>query len=258
MSPWRRRPLLPHRARVVLAFTCGSLAFVLALGALAEPPEAAQEPAPRTPIAEGRVLYDLGCASCHGVDARGLRGVAPSLRGVGAAAADFYVRTGRMPMEDPEDQPRRKESPYSERQIDALVAYVASFGGPPVPEVDPAAGSLREGFELFAEHCAGCHQVVAQGGLTTRGWVPDLQGVTAVDVAEAMEIGPYLMPRFGELFSDDEVDSIARYVLSTRDPEDVGGWGLGHIGPIPEGMVAWLLAGAALILAIRLIGERTR
>jgi len=45
-------------------------------------------------------------------------------------------------------------------------------------------------------------------------------------------------------------------VLSTRHPPDRGGWGIGNIGPIPEGMVAWLLAGAALLIIARLLGER--
>jgi ubiquinol-cytochrome c reductase cytochrome c subunit len=65
------------------------------------------------------------------------------------------------------------------------------------------------------------------------------------------------MPQFDEQqISDAELDSIVRYVLSTRSPDDRGGWGIGHIGPIPEGMIAWLLAGATLVLVARLIGER--
>ena len=31
---------------------------------------------------------------------------------------------------------------------------------------------------------------------------------------------------------------------------------MGRIGPIPEGMVAWLLAGVALLIIARLLGER--
>jgi ubiquinol-cytochrome c reductase cytochrome c subunit len=78
-----------------------------------------------------------------------------------------------------------------------------------------------------------------------------------VDVAEAVQIGPYVMPSFQGELDQHEIDSIARYVEWTKDPQDEGGWGIGHIGPIPEGMVAWLLAGGLLILVIRLIGERT-
>jgi ubiquinol-cytochrome c reductase cytochrome c subunit len=65
------------------------------------------------------------------------------------------------------------------------------------------------------------------------------------------------MPRFSERQIDQgTLDSIVRYVRSTRHPDNRGGWGIGNIGPIPEGMVAWLLAGAVLLLVARLIGER--
>jgi len=258
--------------RVWAALLCGVLAGTLLLGQLASRPApvAAQDGGggregvpgvtsalPRAALlAEGRRLFAAGCSSCHGDDARGIAGAGPSLRGAGAAAADFYLRTGRMPLDAPDDEPRRKESPYSERQIDALVAYVGSFGGPPVPAVRTSRGSLALGFRLFQENCAGCHQVVARGGITTGAWIPGLQQASPVDVAEALAIGPYVMPRFTRL-TPVEVAALARYVTWTRQPDDPGGWGIGHIGPVPEGMVAWLLAGAALILTIRLIGERT-
>ncbi len=266
MSPRRRRPLLPRRARVVLAIACGSLAFTLALGGLVGPTGAAQQPPSTTTsatagggalVAEGRRLFQDTCSSCHGANAQGIPGVAPSLHGVGALAADFYLRTGRMPLRDPHQEPVRKESFYSRGQIAALIAYVASFGGPAIPPVHPAAGDLALGFRLFGENCMACHQVVARGGLTTGAWVPDLQQAQPIDVAEAVQIGPYVMPRFTGQLTQHDVDSLARYVLYTHHPDDAGGWGIGHIGPIPEGMVTWLLAGAALLLTIRLIGERT-
>jgi ubiquinol-cytochrome c reductase cytochrome c subunit len=66
------------------------------------------------------------------------------------------------------------------------------------------------------------------------------------------------MPPFSERQLDQaDLNSVARYVEYAKEPEDRGGWGIGHLGPIPEGMVAWLLGGVALVLTIRLIGERT-
>jgi ubiquinol-cytochrome c reductase cytochrome c subunit len=65
------------------------------------------------------------------------------------------------------------------------------------------------------------------------------------------------MPRFSKAQLDQaDLDSIARYVQLTQDPDDAGGFGIGHIGPVPEGLVAWLAAIAALLLIARLIGER--
>jgi ubiquinol-cytochrome c reductase cytochrome c subunit len=257
LSPPRGAPILPRPVRVGLALVLAAGAIAAAAGAdaPAQPAAGAARQDPRL-VAQGQRLFAEGCSSCHGPDARGIRGVAPSLHGVGAASADFYLRTGRMPLDDPKDEPVRGDPAYPRAQIDALVAYVASFGGPPIPKVDAAAGRISEGLELFTEHCAGCHQVVGQGGIVTRGVVPELQDSKPVDVAEAIEVGPYVMPHFRDL-TRDEVSSLARYATYTGHPEDRGGWGIGHIGPIPEGMVAWLLAGAALLLVIRLIGERT-
>jgi ubiquinol-cytochrome c reductase cytochrome c subunit len=210
----------------------------------------------RAPGSAGRRLFVQGCSSCHGFDAEGIEGSGPSLAGVGEAAADFYLRTGRMPLNDPGEEPVRGPSPYTDAQVRALTQYVGSLGGPPVPAVHAESGDLAEGQKLFAEHCAGCHQILGQGGMLPGAVVPDLESVKPVDVAEAVRIGPYVMPSFNHL-SRSEVDDLARYVSYTHEPEDHGGWGIGHIGPIPEGMVAWLLAGVALLFTIRLIGERT-
>ncbi len=210
----------------------------------------------------GRALFLTGCSSCHGLDARGIAGRGPSLYGVGAAAADFYLSTGRMPLADPRDEPTRAHSQYSRAEIAGLVAYVASLGGgPPIPRVDPAAGRIAAGMEAFAENCAGCHEIGGAGGIVTGSIAPALNhpDVTPTEIAEAIRVGPYVMPVFGpRQISDAGVDDIARYVISTRRPADRGGWGIGHIGPIPEGMVAWFLGAASLVLVARLIGERNR
>lgn len=212
---------------------------------------------PKALVDRGRFLYSESCSSCHGQDARGIPGRAPSLRGVGERSAHFYLRTGRMPLEDPGDIPRRTQSPFSADEIRALVAYIGTFGGPPVPEVHPEKGNLAVGQRLFTEECAGCHQIVGQGGIATGTIIPDLQVSEPVDVAEAVGIGPWLMPHFDGKLTPHETDSLARYVEWTENPQDEGGWGIGHLGPIPEGMVTWLLAAALLVLVIRLIGERT-
>lgn len=250
------------KRRVALAM----LAFLCTAGAVLEfarpaPVKAqggASTPSPAARLASGSTLFQAGCASCHGLDARGVAGQGPSLRGVGSRAADFYLSTGRMPLANPHDPPVRTKPAYARTEIAALVAYVGSFGGPGVPAVDPAAGRQSLGLKAFTTNCAGCHQVVAQGGIVTGAVAPSLQQSTPAQVAEAIRIGPYLMPAFTERQIDQKtVNDIARYVVSTRHPADKGGWGIGHIGPVPEGMVAWLLAAVALLLVARLIGDRT-
>ena len=226
-----------------------------------EPPGAGN-PAKRFPDspalrAEGLNLYQSGCASCHGIGLEGTQGVAPSLRGVGAGPVDFYLSTGRMPLDNPRSQPMRNQPAYSRAQIDALIAYIGSFGGPQASTADPARGDLALGFHEFTLHCAGCHQIVARGGITVNAQVPDLQEATPQQLAEAVRMGPYLMPHFDATQIDQhQLDSIARYVQWTRHPTNAGGWGIYNIGPIPEGMVAWFIGLAALVIVARLIGER--
>jgi ubiquinol-cytochrome c reductase cytochrome c subunit len=210
-------------------------------------------------VARGRELYVEGCSSCHGMDAKGVDSQGPSLIGVGAASADFYLRTGRMPLAQPGHEPERTEPAYPEDQIRALDAYVGSLGGPAIPSVNPSAGSISRGAELFGSSCAGCHSITGEGGVVVGGFAPELHDVTPTEVAEAVRVGPYLMPSFDRnQISDQDLDSIARYVdEAVQQPDDRGGWGIGHLGPVPEGLVAWAVAAVALLLVARLIGERS-
>jgi ubiquinol-cytochrome c reductase cytochrome c subunit len=190
-----------------------------------------------------------------------IAGLGPSLKGVGALAADFYLRTGYMPLGEPDEQPARRTPLFSRREQAALVRYVASLGrGPAIPVPHPASASLADGQELFTEHCAGCHQVVGEGGIVTGARVPPLDKASPTEIAEAVRIGPYLMPRFSQrAISDAQLDAIVRYVrYAAQRPDDPGGWALDHLGPFPEGMVAWLLAGLGLVALCMVLGSRLR
>jgi quinol---cytochrome-c reductase cytochrome c subunit len=230
-------------------------------------------------VARGKALYGEYCVACHGLAGQGgvgangssagagpLRqqteqpGIAPSLRGVGAMAADFYLRTGYMPLQHVGMQPRRSRVLLSEGQIRALVAYVASLGpGPAVPTPNLARGDLAEGMRLFADHCAGCHQIAAGGGYVTGAVAPPLENATATQIAEAVRIGPYVMPRFSRsAISDAQLDSIVAYVEYSKHPADPGGWSIGRLGPVPEGLVTWFVAAVALVCLCAVIGRRAR
>jgi ubiquinol-cytochrome c reductase cytochrome c subunit len=208
-------------------------------------------------IAEGYNLYQNSCSSCHGIALQGIHGMAPGLRGVGPGPVDFYLSTGRMPLENPREEPDRNPPAFDHAQINALIAYISRFGGPPAPATNPSKGDLALGLHTFTANCAGCHQIVARGGLTLGAVAPNLQQATSLQIAEAVRMGPYLMPHFGpQQIDQHQLDSLTRYVLWTRNPDNAGGWGIGNLGPIPEGMVAWFIALAAMVIAARLVGER--
>jgi ubiquinol-cytochrome c reductase cytochrome c subunit len=224
--------------------------------------------APAASADRGRSLYFANCVWCHGDQLQGVEGSSahsspgnnpaggPPLLGVGALAADFYLSTGYMPLRSPKQQPKRRRPHFSRSDLAALVGFVASHGGPAVPQVHPERGNLATGLTLFTEHCAGCHQMAGEGGIVSGASVPALKSATATQIAEAVRIGPYVMPRFDERqISPRELDSLVRFVLYTDHPNESGGWSIGLLGPFPEGMVAWLIAGIALLALARVIGE---
>lgn len=203
-------------------------------------------------VAAGRALYLTGCVSCHGEGGEGTA-QGPTLIGVGAASADFMLRTGRMPLDEPEHQAIRKEPAYDDREIRQLVAYVASLGpGPETPVVDPDAGDLAIGGEIYRANCAACHQAAGSGGALSSGVIaPDLHQATATEIAQAVRIGPGEMPVFGpDVIRDDELDSLVRYVLQLDEPDSPGGIRL-PAGPVAEGLVALLVGVGGLMLVAR-------
>lgn len=240
---------------LLAAFGGGSVALAASQNGIVRP---TYEP-PLPTVKLGEELFNANCSSCHGIAGQGISrprpgagdvtGAGPSLRGVGAMAADFYLRTGLMPLANIHAQPSNQRVLFTGKEIQSLTAFIAALGrGPGVPHPKPSSGSISQGLALFTENCAGCHQILARGGFVTGARVPPLQGIDATEIAEAVRIGPYLMPRFStRQIPNPQLNSIISYVLSTNRPLNRGGWSIGNLGPIPEGMVAWL---AAILLAV--------
>ncbi|MBA2775084.1 MAG: cytochrome c, partial [Nocardioidaceae bacterium] len=123
---------LSARRRHPLAGLLVVLLGLLAVGALYSTvrPAAADESskADEELISAGRQLYVVSCSSCHGLNAEGIvtkRGsnYGPPLVGVGAAAVDFQVGTGRMPMKQSGTQAPQKEPVFDSEEVRALSAY---------------------------------------------------------------------------------------------------------------------------------------
>lgn len=204
-------------------------------------------------------LFQQDCAACHGENGRGTtRG--PSLAGVGEAAVDFELSTGRMPKRDASATlpPYRAILPAAD--IEALDQYVTAMvasGGPGIPAVDPAAGDESKGEALFMENCAACHGAGGAGGVLFDRPVPKITGATPTQTGEALRVGPAEMPVFGpHQISPAEVNDIAAYIKSMQHPYDKGGNPISHLGPVAEGAVIWLVGIVGLIFVTRWIGKR--
>jgi ubiquinol-cytochrome c reductase cytochrome c subunit len=259
----RRHPLA---AVVVMAAALGLLAGLYALVAPAS--RASTTTATSTQIEEGKQLFLVGCSSCHGLNAEGAiddagNVLGPSLIGVGAAAVDFQVGTGRMPMARADVQAPQKTPAYTAEQTAALAAYVASLApGPAIPspeQYDPTQGDIARGGELYRTNCAQCHNTTGQGGALTMGkYAPKLTGVEPVHIYEAMLTGPQSMPVFSDdvLTSEDKRDIIA-FLTNVREEPNPGGVGIGRIGPVSEGLWVWLIGLGALIGVAAWVGAKS-
>jgi len=210
-------------------------------------------------VKEGRQLYLQGCSTCHGLNNSGGAG-GPSLIGVGASAVVFQVESGRMPLANGTAQAPRRKTKYDRTQIDQLAAYVQSLGGGPMlPSGTLDDGELAKGGDLFRTNCSSCHNFAGAGGALTRSkYAPALKPADARVIYAAMQSGPENMPRFSDnQLGPDEKRDIARYVrFITNENKDPGGASLGHFGPIPEGLVVFLVGIGVLIVATLWIGAR--
>lgn len=238
------------------------LAALTTIGALATPARAEAASASTSDIAQGQKLFAANCATCHGIRAQGQDGIAPSLVGVGAAAVDFQVGTGRMPMQQSGPQAQAKRPQFDQAQIDQLAAYVASLGeGPAVPTadmVDPALGNPAVGMQIFRTNCAMCHGSIGGGGALTQGkFAPNLWNTSNTHIFEAMLVGPQSMPVFNNanITPEHKRDIIA--YLNAQKEGSPGGLKLGAIGPVAEGMWGWLVALGLIIASTVWIGARS-
>ncbi|MFF3658094.1 cytochrome bc1 complex diheme cytochrome c subunit [Streptomyces olivochromogenes] len=260
LSARRRHPLAAVVVLLLALAATGGLYAAFAPASKAQADTTAQSLA----IDEGKKLFSVGCASCHGTGGQGSSD-GPSLVGVGAAAVDFQVGTGRMPAQQPGAQVPRKKVIYSQAEIDQLAAYVASLGaGPTIPtksQVSPEGADIAKGGELFRTNCAQCHNFTGKGGALTHGkYAPSLEGVDPKHIYEAMQTGPQNMPSFPDTtLSEKNKKDIIAYLNAVNgdDTESPGGLELGGLGPVSEGLFGWIFGLGALVAVAVWVAART-
>ncbi|WGD36230.1 c-type cytochrome [Lysinibacter sp. HNR] len=209
----------------------------------------------QTTIDEGQKLFAANCATCHGMEGQG-SAEGPSLIGTGAASTHFQVGTGRMPLAFQGPQGMIKPAQFTEEQTLKLAAFVASLGpGPAIPEARylDGKGNVATGGELFRINCAMCHNVAGAGGALTEGkFAPPLHGVEAVHIYEAMITGPQNMPVFNDMnITPEEKRDVISYLQYMENTVSVGGFKLGSLGPVAEGLFIWVFGlGAVIALTV--------
>ncbi|MCX6503405.1 MAG: cytochrome c [Microbacterium sp.] len=202
-------------------------------------------------VEDGQKLFQANCATCHGLNLQGSDS-GPSLYGVGELAVHFQVSTGRMPLQAQGPQAPQKPVQFTDDQIEAIASYVQSVApGPTFPdeEVLDGQGDVAEGAELFRVNCAMCHNVAGAGGALTEGkYAPNLHTTSALNMYAAMVTGPQNMPVFNDmnLTPEDKRDVISA-LLWMQDNESPGGYALGSLGPVAEGLFIWIFGIGALI-----------
>jgi ubiquinol-cytochrome c reductase cytochrome c subunit len=212
-------------------------------------------------VSAGAKLFMANCATCHGISGSGGT-TGPSLTGVGAAAVDFQVGTGRMPLAGPAVQAGRSDKVmFTDNQIASLAAYVATLGpGPSVPESQytNGDGNIARGNELFKVNCAMCHNFAGSGGALTRGkYAPNLRNVGGKYIFEAMATGPQSMPVFNDKnLSPTDKNDIISYLHELDKGKNPGGLTLGNLGPVSEGMFAWIFGLGLMIGAAVWLGSK--
>lgn len=242
----RRHPLASVALILIGLLSTGG-AYALFTGAAVAQTDTAQ-----AAVEEGEKLFAANCATCHGLNLEGTD-EGPTLIGVGAAAVDFQVGTGRMPAAATGPQAEVKPVQFTDEQVKALAAYVASVSpGPAIPsrsDLDTEDADVAEGGELFRINCAMCHNVAGAGGALTQGkYAPSLVGTSATHVYEAMVSGPQNMPVFSDLnISPEDKKSIIAYLQFLEENPSPGGIDLGNLGPVSEGLFIWIFGLGAII-----------
>lgn len=216
-------------------------------------------------IKTGERLFNVHCSSCHGLSLQGTA-QAPPLINTDAEDVDFMLRTGRMPAEIPFEEEFHKPPRFNAQQFEDIVDYVSSksSGSKMLPVVNAPDFTqappkmLQRGRQVFEENCEQCHAATGRGdGVGYEDVAPELTDATPEEIAEAVRMGPDVMPVFGKnIIPDHDLDALITYVgYLQRGKYNPGGLQLANWGPVSEGFMAWTFGIGLLVLLVRRIGS---
>lgn len=193
----------------------------------------------------GQALFLQHCAKCHGEKGEGISAVAtiagPNLQAehnAGAAMAAMEVGPSHMPSFG---------YVLSVPEMRAVSDYVADQ----LAVIPLTGGDLSEGGTLFRVYCATCHQTSARGGALAFAGInaPSLTGKSGAIVAGAVRSGPGPMPAFPpSILTEKQLNSIVAYVDFVQHAPSPGGSPLSWYGPVAEGLAAWGIVLALVVI----------
>ncbi|MBL8023402.1 MAG: cytochrome c [Elusimicrobia bacterium] len=202
---------------------------------------------PSDPVARGRARFvGLGCLTCHRVGDRGGGQAGPDLTTVGLRHSTEWLD---LWMKDPQEwKPDTRMPRYklTESNRAELVAYMATLQGEDYRR-DPPWNSRRfqgqpekRGENIYNRlGCGVCHGPYGGGGVRNTNVVgleiPSLtmvrDGFTRDELKERIALGRqpepedplkpppmFLMPAWGDLLKEDEMEDLITYLYSLRPP----------------------------------------
>lgn len=253
------------RRRALAAWgAVGLVAVTLIAGLRAGAAGAQSRPTSQTTSSyeRGGLLYAQQCAQCHGASGAGGPvpggGRAPSLLAeenpeVTVAYVDLVLSTGRMPPAGSpfDNRDRRVVFGDPEDRADLITWMAREFGTDgEVPEVGP--GDPARGLEIWTANCSHCHGATGAGGVAGAGaWTPQVNTRTPVEIAEAIRVGPFQMPRFEpEQISDEEVADVAAFLTTIEGEERTPLFGLLELNPV---YASGFVAGLAVLMLLSVL-----
>jgi ubiquinol-cytochrome c reductase cytochrome c subunit len=188
-------------------------------------------------------IYQEDCLPCHGSDGEG-SDIAPSLKAAGfSALVEPKVSEGGGGMPVFADL-------LDEQQIQAVSDYVAQN----IADPNTHDATDGEGSGVWRLYCTPCHGSTGRGGaLTSSVNAPTLGADSGADALIDMLEGPGEMPVLaGNALTNRQQAAVALYLQDViAQPPSPGGWGLGYLGPVPEGFFALFLGLGGLVVFAR-------